>query len=322
MRPPALSVIAEGVDVTKRPELWPTVHRDYRGPGRLELVPAHGRRHALSCRAFRLLAVSVRGHAGVSPWPTDRLQVKRVLGIGGVTAVGVALLLASPANAQTLNPGGGTTAPAAATIHVPSDFDHALSGTRATGHYAVQGTALHIYTEGATSTDKVAEYVDTNTPLNEIGEPSLDYASKSGGAPGYQLVVDFNNDGTTDGTLVGEPTAYPGNDWWASNDSAPFVKAAAPSHDGGFGSANHGTLEQWRTAFPNATVKAFGFSLGSGVHGDGLINSITFNGTVYTFAADVVLTSKNECKNGGWATSTIPAYKNQGECVSHFAAGK
>jgi hypothetical protein len=38
MRPPVLSVIAEGVDVTKQPELWPAVHRDYRGPGRLELI--------------------------------------------------------------------------------------------------------------------------------------------------------------------------------------------------------------------------------------------------------------------------------------------
>ena len=37
LRPPTLSVIAEGVDVTKRPELWPTVHRDYRGPGQLGL---------------------------------------------------------------------------------------------------------------------------------------------------------------------------------------------------------------------------------------------------------------------------------------------
>ena len=33
-------------------------------------------------------------------------------------------------------------------------------------------------------------------------------------------------------------------------------------------------------------------------------------------------TSKDQCKNGGWATSTNPVYKNQGECVSHFASGK
>jgi hypothetical protein len=38
MRPPALSVIVAGVDVTKRPELWPASERDSRGPGRLELI--------------------------------------------------------------------------------------------------------------------------------------------------------------------------------------------------------------------------------------------------------------------------------------------
>ncbi len=30
---------------------------------------------------------------------------------------------------------------------------------------------------------------------------------------------------------------------------------------------------------------------------------------------------KNQCKNGGWAAFTSPAFKNQGQCVSHFARG-
>lgn len=37
-RPPALSVIVAGRDVTKHPELWPATERDYHGPGRLEIV--------------------------------------------------------------------------------------------------------------------------------------------------------------------------------------------------------------------------------------------------------------------------------------------
>lgn len=258
--------------------------------------------------------------------------MKQALGIGGTAAVGIALLLSTPATAQTLDP-AGSAAPAVATsgtIHVPSDFDKTLTDTRAAGHYAVVGTGLHIWTDGSTDvdpttgklSDKVAEYVDTNAPLSSVGDPTLDYTNNipGGTPPGYQLVVDFNNDGTPDGILVGE-SVY-GNDWWLSNGSAQFVKDNAPSHDGGSGSANHGTLAQWETNFPTATVKSFGFSLGSGVLGDGVINSITFAGTTYTFAADVVLKSKNDCKNGGWATSTIPTYKNQGECVSHFAAGK
>lgn len=234
--------------------------------------------------------------------------MKRVLGIGGAAAMGIALLLSSPAHA------------AGAVIHVPGDFVKTLSDTRATGHYEVVGTGLHIWTEGSTSTDKVAEYVATSTPLSAVGEPSLDYASTVSGIPGAQLVVDFDGDGATDGILVGEKVY--GNDWWLTKSAAQFVKDAAPSHAPGFGSADHGTLDPWRAAFPNAKVTAFGFSLGSGVKGDGTLRSITFAGTQYTFAADVVLTSKNDCKNGGWATSTKPVYRNQGECVSAFAAGK
>ena len=209
---------------------------------------------------------------------------------------------------------------ASATIKVPSGFDKSLSDTRATGHYEVQGTGLHIYTEGATSTDKVAEYVATTNALASVGEPKLNFTNTtSAGVPGFQLVVDFDNNGTADGILVGEPGFY-GNDWWLSNGSAKFVKDAAPSHTGGFGSVNHGTLDQWRTAFPTATVRAFGFSLGSGVKGDGVLNSIDFAGTNYTFAMSVVLKNKAECKNGGWATSDIPVFTDQGQCVKFFTA--
>jgi hypothetical protein len=235
-------------------------------------------------------------------------RTKLLLAGGAVAALAIAT---QAANADT-----------AAVIHVPSDFDHSLSHTRATGHYAVDGTSLHVWTESNTSTDKVAEYVDTSIPLASAGEPSLDLTTNGGTIPpGMQLVVDFDNNGTPDGILVGEPTYY-GNDWWASNGSAQFVKDGAPSMTGGSGSDYHGTLDEWRTAFPDANVVAFGFSLGSGVLGDYNINAIHFAGTTYTFAADVVLTSKDQCKNGGWATSTLPVYKNQGECVSHFAAAK
>ncbi len=99
-----------------------------------------------------------------------------------------ALVLAGPAQA------------AAGTIVVPDDFNPTLSDTRASGHYAVRGTGLRIWTEGSTSTDKVAEYVDTSTPLAGIGEPSLAYRPTAGTIPpGYQLVVDFDGDGSNDG---------------------------------------------------------------------------------------------------------------------------
>lgn len=237
------------------------------------------------------------------------MDLKKALGIGAVFAMGFALTVAGPAQADV---------DATATINVPSDFSASLSGTQATGHYEVAETGLHIWTEGTTSTDKVAEYVATDVPLAGIGEPTLEYASTIGIAPGYQLVVDFDGNGTRDGILVGE-TVYHG-DWWASNGAAQFVKEGAPSHTGGSGSVNHGTLDQWRAAFPNAVVQAFGFSLGSGVFGDGVLTAINFDGTHYTFAH--VLDGKNECKAGGWSTSTEPVFRNQGDCVSYFASAK
>ena len=51
------------------------------------------------------------------------------------------------------------------------------------------------------------------TTLALIGEPSLGFTNTSGGGtPGFQLLVDFDGDGATDGILVGEPGFY-GNDW-------------------------------------------------------------------------------------------------------------
>ena len=152
-----------------------------------------------------------------------------------------------------------------------------------------------------------------------MSRPST-YTNTAGGLPGFQLYIDADADGTNDGILIGE-TVY-GNDWWLNNGAKQFVKDGAPSHSGGFGSANHGTLDEWRATFPNAVVTAFGFSLGSGVKGDGVIDAINFAGTRYTFAKHVVLTSKTACKHDGWKTSTKPVFTNQGDCVSHFAAGK
>ena len=175
------------------------------------------------------------------------------------------------------------------TINVPSDFVVELSSTGTTGSYEVSDTALHIATTGATSTDKVAEYVASNAALAAVGEPTLDYTNTSeAGVPAAQLVVDFNNDGSSDGILVGEPASY-GNDWWLNRTATEIAKAGAPETDGGSGSEWHGTLQQWRVAFPDAVVEAFGFSLGSGVLGDGLLTAINFAGTQYTFAKSEAL---------------------------------
>jgi hypothetical protein len=259
-------------------------------------------------------------------------MLKTTCGIGAVLAVGLALTLAGPAQATTTDAATPTTE---ATINVPSDFLPGLSSTKATGHYEVVDTALHIWTDGIPSTlgsNKVAEYVATDVPLADVGEPSLDYDDNSGGtatAPGFQLVVDFDGDGSyiedgvKDGILVGEPIYGDGDQWWVTASAPAWVQEADPETLK-IGGTDHvqGTLAQWRDAFPNAQVLAFGFSLGGGVLGDGTLNAINFAGTHYTFADSVVLGSKNECKSGGWATSMIPLFRNQGDCVSYFATAK
>ncbi|SNS11865.1 hypothetical protein SAMN04488107_1456 [Geodermatophilus saharensis] len=242
--------------------------------------------------------------------------MRRSTAVAGALAAGATILFTGPA------------AQAAATdvLHVPDEFVPALSDTRATGHYDVVGTGLRVWTTpntapaGSPGTDKVAEYVATDVPLADVGEPSLDYTATSGTIPpGFQLRIDFDSDGDLDGILIGEPASY-GDDWWLNNAAAQFVKDGAPEKvSSGSGGPNHGTLDQWRDAFPNADVRAFGFSLGSGVQGDGVIESIEFAGTTYTFAEHVRLTGKQQCKDGGWASSTDPVFRNQGQCVAHFA---
>ncbi|MCZ4498818.1 MAG: Ig-like domain repeat protein [Marmoricola sp.] len=163
------------------------------------------------------------------------------------------------------------------------------SETRATGHnvFTTPAAGVRVYTEGATSTDKAAGYFDVNRSLNAVAavEPTMSYTQNSTytSIPGKQLKVDFNGDGSIDGILVGEPVY--GNDWWLPGGGKEFVKNGAPSHTGGSGSDNHGTLAQWKSAFPTAKVIQGGWSLGSGALGDGTIKNFVIAGDTYTFAA-------------------------------------
>ncbi len=51
--------------------------------------------------------------------------------------------------------------------------------TRATGHNVFGADGVHVYTEGNGSTDKAAGYFDVNTPLADVGEPSMDWGTKN-----------------------------------------------------------------------------------------------------------------------------------------------
>ena len=180
----------------------------------------------------------------------------------------------------------GLSAPSQAadgTEHVLRATDVNLSETRATGHVEFMRDGLHVWTESNTSTDKAAGYfaIDAEFPtsagLTWIGTTP---------APGAQLIFDADNitgNGNDYNLLVGE-SVY-GDVWWLTNSSSDKAKAADPSGDqnGGQGSQWFGTLEQWKTALPDATALAGGFSLGSGIKGEGVITEIRYDDVVYFF---------------------------------------
>jgi hypothetical protein len=159
------------------------------------------------------------------------------------------------------------------------------SETRSAGHNVIVSSGLHIYTDDASSNAKAAGYYTTNFPLSSLGDKtiaqSIDYQATTGITPGLQLVTDFDNNGTPDGILVGEATY--GNSWWLSNSAQQFVKDNSPNTGGGNGSSWFGTPDQWLSSFPDAKVLAIGYSLGSGVHGDGILKRISLGCTDYTF---------------------------------------
>lgn len=178
--------------------------------------------------------------------------------------------------------------PATTNIHIATLSGWDLSQTRATGHNQITADGLRVWTESNTSTDKAAGYYPVNFDLRNLGSNTnsiLTLTTNSGSTqPGGQLKIDFNNDGTVDGILVGEPTANGyGNNWWLNNAAEAFVKAGAPNNGGGYGSPWYGDANEWLNAFPTAKVKAIGYSLGSGVQGDYTITKITAGCVNYTF---------------------------------------
>ncbi len=189
---------------------------------------------------------------------------------------------------------GVAAAPATAAVKPvrQADFIPALSDTRATGHVDFLREGVHIWTEGATPTDKVAEYFAYGPTLPATG--NLEWLGSDADLthqPGVQLVFDFDQttgNGNDFNILVGEEVYGvdgSGNytDWWLTNASSADAKAVAPSTTGGSGSAWHGTLGQWAAALPSERVVAAGFSLGSGVQGNGTIRAINLGADSYEF---------------------------------------
>ena len=182
------------------------------------------------------------------------------------------------------------SAVAATRVLTEADVDLSYSRLQGSNTFLSDGVRIEAFGQPTASPDqrKAAGYFDVAYELAEVGEPTMDYTRTSGALPSIQLVVDLDGDGTEDGTLVGE-TVYEG-DWWLPGSSVdgvpvdPELRALAPKEGGG-GSADNGTLDQWRAAFPDAEVTRAGWSLGSGVNGKGVIHAISIDGDDYYFAA-------------------------------------
>jgi hypothetical protein len=159
---------------------------------------------------------------------------------------------------------------------------YAASQTRSTGHYDFLKEGVRLWTESNTSTDKVAEYFPVDKPLAGVTQVDYDWYGTTP-TPGVQYVMDFDNDGNQDGILVGEKI-YGGQDVWLSDGSKDAYKGSgAPSNTGGSGTANHGTLTEWSNKYPDARILFGGFSLGSGVKGDGVLRSLSYGDDRYVF---------------------------------------
>jgi hypothetical protein len=103
--------------------------------------------------------------------------------------------------------------------------------------------------------------------------------------------------------------------WWVSGGTSPCPQAAPCT---------------WATlvaAFSTARIEegadrpgSLGFNQGSSNGGlvaaaDMLRIATDDRDVTYDFEV-----GKDDCKNGGWATSALPAFRNQGDCVSHFTS--
>lgn len=196
--------------------------------------------------------------------------------------------------------------------------------------------ALQLTTDATTAAK--AQYLHAaNVPLTGITD--LSYSTKQNSAPflgadaSYQLLVDLNG-ATTGGftTLVYEPyqngTVVPGEWQTWDVDAGQFWSTRAFS-DGtcvtvsGGGGAPFYSLANLQATCPNAVVIGYGVNIGSNNPSyDVEVDKFVFNDVTYNFEQNHVITNKDQCKDGRWATSAAPVYKNQGECVSSFASKK
>jgi hypothetical protein len=194
--------------------------------------------------------------------------------------------------------------------------------------------ALTLDTVGSGDKATVSHAFPANTPLSSLTDISY-HTYRDGDSTASPLQLPALNIGVfLEGTsafrtLVFEPVytaqqsnvtwTAPTDQWtmWDADGSAMYwvTGAGAPAACGNFTC----TLDQIVAAYPNARALTFAVNQGSGNPGlYAAVDGLTIGGNTYDFGTAVP--TKDDCKNGGWATR-FPSgtYRNQGECVSFFA---
>jgi hypothetical protein len=198
----------------------------------------------------------------------------------GALTAGSAAVLAVVAPGVAFANGCGTTTLDEAT------FGERFATTESigAGSSTVEGGALHVTTP--TNADKAAGYFAVpNLPLasqtaqSNYGITVTD--AGDGAVPTYQLVLDYNGPAEGGYTILVYEQAYQGahpNTWWSTQ---PLDNIADRT---GHGSGDWGTLDEISAKYPDATIGAFGYSLGRGPQpGDANITSLTFGCNEFTF---------------------------------------
>ena len=172
--------------------------------------------------------------------------------------------------------------------------------TRSKGHVEYVEGGLHVWTDDNSSQAKVSEGMAVNFPLHDVGILDIEWDGTTP-PPGINLFVDF---GDKNGTLVYEEVY--GQDLWLTQGGIA-AGIEAPVVGGGNGSTHHGTINQWLELYPDAVVTGIAYSLGSGVHGDGVIKSITVGCATHTFdfEREVPVQPEPKVEVGEWSEPVV-----------------
>jgi hypothetical protein len=215
--------------------------------------------------------------------------------------------------------------------------------------------ALQLTTDATTAAK--AQYMHSaNTPLSSVTELSYYTKQVSGpphADPSYQLPVCL--DGFTSPQTPANPTGctgfttfvfepYQNNGLSAPSpviipgvwqqwdvDAGEFWSSRSYSAGScivvqGSGGPPFYSLADITAMCPNAVVVGFGVNIGTfNPSYDVYADLVNFNGTTYDFEPYLVATSKDQCKNGGFANvkrDDGSSFSNQGDCIQYVNTGK